>query len=281
MKPKIPLEEAIAARSPLRLAVAPLRNIDVRDASGTGDGSWTVEGYSAVYEQETVLYDIPGWVRVREEIGRGAFTNVLERLSHGDGLIHLNHGHDMKTAVAASDVSGIGELELAEDFHGQRFFARIDIEDPDAKSMAVKMRRKVVRQSSFAFTIGDEEIIEENVLDDGTWDLKFRINEIADQFDVCVCAQGAYPQTESFLRSLAAASLRIPNLGVSGRSQELDDLLEGLQRRRASARGASDVAPAPVGGSESSRALADLRAHVKTTSSTRFAGEHLQERTAA
>jgi phage head maturation protease len=59
--------------------------VQVRDASGTGDGSWTIEGYAAVYEQETTLYDIPGWIRVREEIARGAFTDVLERLARGDG----------------------------------------------------------------------------------------------------------------------------------------------------------------------------------------------------
>jgi HK97 family phage prohead protease len=216
-----------AERGSLRLAVAPIRNVQVRDASGTGDGSWTIEGYSAVYEQETTLFDVAGWVRMDEEIARGAFTNVLERVARGEELVHLNHGHDMKTVVAATDVRGIGQLELGEDFHGERFFARVDPEDPDAKSLAVKMGRGVIRQSSFAFTIEREEVVEEEILEDGTLYMKWRILEIGHQYDVCVCAQGAYPQTESYLRSLAAASLRVPELGAPGRS----GLPEGLQRR--------------------------------------------------
>lgn len=255
----------IENRSALRLAVAPIRNVEVRDATGTGDGSWTIEGYSAVFDQETVLYDIPGWIRVREEIAPTAFDNVMARLKHGDGLVHLNHGHDMKTAVAATNVQGIGGLELAVDFHGQRMFARVDPEDPDARSLAVKMRNKVVAQSSFAFTIGDEEIVDERELDDGTLDVKFRINEIQDQYDVCVCAQGAYPTTESYMRSLAAASLRVPDLGALGRSSED---LEGLHRRLAeAARGESNIAAEEPGGaaSERDRELLALRAHAATT----------------
>jgi HK97 family phage prohead protease len=262
----------IENRSALRLAVAPIRNVEVRDATGTGDGSWTIEGYSAVFDQETVLYDIPGWIRVREEIAPTAFDNVLARLSHGDGLVHLNHGHDMKTAVAATNVQGIGSLELAVDFHGQRMFARVDPEDPDARSLAVKMRNRVVAQSSFAFTIGDEEIVDERELDDGTLDVKFRINEIADQYDVCVCAQGAYPTTESYMRSLAAASLRVPDLGTLGRS---DEELEGLNRRLAEAGGGSVIAAVkPGGGGDQARELEllQLQAHVRATTRNLIGG---------
>jgi hypothetical protein len=61
-----------------------------------------MEGYAAVFEQETTLFDIAGWIRVREEIARDAFLNVLGRLAAGDGLVHLNFGHDMKTAVASA-----------------------------------------------------------------------------------------------------------------------------------------------------------------------------------
>jgi HK97 family phage prohead protease len=228
-------------RSSLRLALTPLRDIQVRDATGTGDGSWTIEGYAAVYAQETTLWDIPGWVRMRERIARGAFTDVLERVRAGEEVVHLNHGHDMKTVVAATDVRGIGGLELAEDFHGERFFARVDPEDPDARALAVKMGRGVVRQASFAFTIGEEHLVEQRELEDGTVDMLWEIDAIGHQYDVCVCAQGAYPQTESFIRSLAAASLRVPDFGAPGRSPE-----EGHEHRLALARGAGQVAP-PAG----------------------------------
>jgi HK97 family phage prohead protease len=228
-----------AERSTLRLAVTPFRDVQVRDATGTGDGSWTIEGYAAVYAQETTLWDVPGWVRMRERIARGAFTGVLERVRRGEEVVHLNHGHDMNTVVAATNVRGIGSLELDEDFHGERFFARVDPEDPDARALAVKMGRGIVRQASFAFTIGEEHLVESEELEDGTLDMLWEIDEIAHQYDVCACAQGAYPQTESYIRSLAAASLRTPDLtGVLGRSPE-----EGHEHRLALARGASQVAP--------------------------------------
>lgn len=250
----------------LRLAVAPMRNVEVRDASGTGDGSWTIDGYSAVFDQETVLYDIPGWIRVREEIAPTAFDNVMARLRRGDGLVHFNHGHDMKTAVAATNVDGIGRLELSVDMHGQRFFARVDPEDPDARALASKMRRRVVAQSSFAFSIGDEEIVDERELEDGTLDVKFRILELLDQYDVCACAQGAYSQTESHIRSLAAASLRIPDLGVLGRSS---DDLEGLQRRLAEAGGVADIAASELGEGASERELELLQLQSRSRAHTR------------
>jgi HK97 family phage prohead protease len=157
-------------RSALRLAVTPLRNVQVRDASGTGDGSWTIEGYAAVYEQETTLYDIPGWVRVREEIARGAFTDVLDGVKHGRRARppqpRPRHEDRRRRDRRRRD----RRPRAREDFHGERFFARVDPEDPDARALAVKMRRGVVRQASFAFTIGDEELVEENELDDGTLD---------------------------------------------------------------------------------------------------------------
>lgn len=240
----------------LRVAVSAVRNVIVRDASGTGDGSWTIEGYAAVFEQETVLYD-GKWFRVREVISRDAFDPVLERVGQGEELVHLNHGHDMVSAVAASDISGIGGLELSADSHGLRFFARVDAEDPDAIRMAVKMRRGVVAQASFAFTIADEEVTIRDT-DDGKEDELWRINEIGSLYDVCVCAQGAYPQTESYIRSLAAASLRVPDLGTLGRGDE-----PGHERRAPA--GDTTVAPVTAGSGETKAALLRLQADAAAT----------------
>lgn len=257
------------SRRALRLAVTQLRDVKVRTSdTGAGDGSWTIEGYAAVFEQETVLWEIPGWVRVREEIARDAFRTVLERLQHGDGLVHLNHGHDMKTAMASTDVDGIGRLDLDADFHGLRFHARVDPEDPDAKTLAVKMGRGVVRQASFAFSIAEEERVEAELLADGTWDEKWRILELAELYDVCVAAQGAYATTESHLRSLAAASLRVPDLGALGRAGTREGDPSGQPSGRAGTRdgdpsGRSLIAPVESEGEDHGRALelARLRAH--------------------
>src|SRR5581483_223050 len=112
---------------------------------------------------------------------------------------HFNFGHDMNTSVAATNVSGTGGLELGDDFHGLRFFARVDPADPDAQRMAAKMRNGVVRQASFAFTIESEELVESTELDDGTLDQLWRITQVGHLYDVCACPQGAYPTTESHL----------------------------------------------------------------------------------
>lgn len=197
-----------------RLAVATMRDLRVSDPSASGDGSWVVSGYAATFNDEYVLYD-GKWFVMRERIAQNAFDDVLERVGMGDELVHLNHGHNMESAVAATDVAGIGGLELAADSHGLRFVARVDAEDPDAVRMAAKMRRGVVSQASFAFTIDAEELLVRE-MEDGREDELYTILRIGHLYDVCVCAQGANPYTESSLRSLAAASLRVPNLGAHG-----------------------------------------------------------------
>lgn len=198
-----------------RLALAPLRDVNVRDATGTGDGSWTMEGYAAVFDEDTTLYD-GRFFRIREQIAQGAFDDVLSRVGSGDELVHFNFGHDMNTSIAASNVRGVGGLELSTDERGLRFFARVDPEDPDAVRLAAKMRRGVVSQASFAFTIGDEEVLTRE-LEDGREDSLYTINEVKHLYDVCACPQGAYPQTEANIRSLIAASLGRAGIEPAGR----------------------------------------------------------------
>lgn len=191
---------ALEGEAALRFAVAPLTGVTVREADATGDGSWTIEGYAAVFEQETTLYNGRFW-QLGEIIDRNAFGPVLAR----NPLVHLNHGHDMTKAVASTHVAGIGGLELEPDFHGLRYHARVDQDDPDARALAVKMRRGVIAQASFAFTVASEVLERAEETDDGKSVEVWRILEVRDLFDVCACAQGAYDGTESHLRGLASA----------------------------------------------------------------------------
>lgn len=197
-----------------RLAVTPLKNVSVRDATGTGDGSWTMEGYAAVFDEETLLYD-GRFFSVYEKVARGAFDDVLSRVASGDELVHFNFGHDMNTSIAATNVQGIGGLELTADSHGLRFFARVDPSDPDAVRLASKMRRGVVGQASFAFTIASEEMTT-RTLDDGKEEDHYTILQVKNLYDVCACPQGAYPQTESSVRSAIAASIGRAGLDLAG-----------------------------------------------------------------
>ena len=203
-----------ATERELRYAVTEIQDFNFRDATGTGDGSWLIEGYAAVFDQTTTLYD-GRFYRLQESIAPGAFRDVLARVNlpatdENRTLVHLNYVHDMQSAVASTDAEGpIGRLLLAEDGHGLRFTARVDPADPDAVRMAAKMRRGVVRQASFAFTIEQEET-HSTEDEDGRETEHARILAVKQLYDVCVCPQGAYQQTVSTLRSIAAAIGRSP-----------------------------------------------------------------------
>lgn len=232
---------------------------DVRglgDASETGDGSFTITGHAAVTGQETVLGEIPGLVRVREVIAPDAFNTVLA--TNPD--VHLNINHDMKYAMARTRVQGVGSLELSMDSVGLRDFARVSPEITFVRDLAIQMKTGVIDQQSFAFTIANEKRTQ---VDDGEMlDVLYEIEEVGQLYDVCICAQGAYSQTDSHLHSRSLA-------GVLGRAGiDPAGLMLGTHR---SAEGAdeSHVEPITAGGvSEAARAaslkrrrLAALAAH--------------------
>lgn len=186
----------------LRYADVPLRGLEVRDGSQTGDGSLTITGYAAVTEQETTLYD-GRMFQLNEVISRGAFGPVLSRT----GLdVHLNIGHDNNFAMARTGVDGIGRLELTEDERGLRVFARVDPEISFVRDLSLQMKSGVVDQMSFAFTVADDEAMVRDA--DGVEVETRRILEIGDLYDVTVVARGAYPQTSAQIRSLMGALSR-------------------------------------------------------------------------
>lgn len=212
--------------SELRYAVAPLVNVEVRDGAGSFDNTWTMSGYAAVFDETTTLLDSK-FLKLTESIDARAFDHVLstQGIQTAGGVVHFNYGHDMNRAVAATDVPAgqPGSLELSTDKRGLFFTARVARDDPDGQAMAVKMRDGVLKQASFAFTIGDASYEELNARDDeGEMEALSEhrtINEVAHLYDVCATAQGAYSTTVSGLRSYAAAlgehGVR-PDLGSAG-----------------------------------------------------------------
>src|SRR5262245_41018210 len=187
--------------------VAPIERVDVREASATHDNTWTMSGYAAVFDQQTTAYD-DGFDRLTIEIDPHAFDRLLatQRLDTPEGAVHFNLGHDMNTAVAATDVpeGQPGSLRLSADSHGLHFLARVSRDDPDGVRLASKMRSGVVRQASFAFTVanGGQKFTEiEN--EDGSFESNRRITEMQQLFDVCACPQGVFSQTVSGLQSYA------------------------------------------------------------------------------
>jgi HK97 family phage prohead protease len=249
----------------LRRAVAPIRGLMIRGAGDTGDGTITMQGHAAVFDEETVLLDW-GWWRLREVIAPGAFAAVLSR----DPLVHLVHEHDNQTAVAATDVDGTGGLELEEDERGLRFFARCDPEDFDVARLEKKMRLGVVKQASFAFTIAPNGLECHSVYDaDGNEDELITITEIGELYDVSICAQGAYPQTDSQLASRNLSSY----LGRAGQTDPAGPQEERVAEEPQEAPEGADepVAPESVGGDttdERRLQLARLRARSRLAVAT-------------
>lgn len=188
-------------------AVVPLTHVEVCDTTATGNGTYTMSGYAAVFNQQAVFLDSQ-FLKLKVQIAADAFDRVLNEqgLNRPDGVVHFNLGHDMNRAVAATDVpiGQPGSLELRPDAHGLRYFARVSKDDPDGVALATKMRDGVIRQASMAF-VAAENHYETFEHPDGTVEELRTIQRVGTLYDVCACAQGAFPQTVSQLQMYAAS----------------------------------------------------------------------------
>lgn len=147
-----------------------------------GDGSITVEGYAAVFNEPTNIGDV-----FTEVIAPGAFRSALQR---GDDVEFLiNHGG---LPLARSTA---GNLQLREDKVGLHIRAQLDATDPDVQRIVPKMRAGMLGEMSFAFQATGQE-----------WDTPTDgpdVRTITDVmlYDVSVVNRGAYPQTSIALRA--------------------------------------------------------------------------------
>lgn len=227
-------------------------DIQWRSASGpqaTGDGTFEYTGQAVVYDEWTDLIRMPGWT-LREKIAPGALTRVLAE----GPKVHFNHSHDMARPMARATVIGEagdvqrGGMKLTETARGLDVFARLNPANPNVQALAVEMEDGLVQEMSFKFRIGDEDYEEERT-DDGGYVDSFTITEVSDLFDVCACAQGAYPTTSGSLRSTLA---EMRHAGID---------LAGVRRGHLSARGvAPEVTSSDSAGVERARELAKLHA---------------------
>lgn len=169
-------------------------------------------GHAAVFNRQVNILNI-----FREEIAPGAFKQTL---ADGADVRHL-FNHDVNHVLARTKS---GTLDLAEDSEGLAFEARLNTDDPEAMSVAAKVERGDVDQSSFAFKpVKDEWDMEP---DDGGIP-KRRILEVK-LFDTSTVTFPAYEDAESFLKSTALDELTRA-LGLTGeqRDQLIDSLTSG------------------------------------------------------
>ena len=145
-----------------------------------------VEGYGSVFNERSV--DLGGF---QEIIAPGAFDGVIER-SDVKALLD----HNPEKGILARSRNGQGSLKLEVDERGLRY--SFDAPHTNLGDEVVEgLRRGDYSQSSFAFTVADEQWTKE---EDGTY-LR-TINKIGGLYDVSIVANPAYEATSVALRSL-------------------------------------------------------------------------------
>lgn len=142
-----------------------------------GQKPMVLEGYAAVFNSETQIGDF------REQIEPGAFAGALDQ----DVRFLLNHD-GVPFARSAN-----GSLQLTEDDHGLHYRAEL-LDTQSGRDLHAMVKRGDLSQSSFAFTIADEE-----------WQDDLRtIRSVGKLFDVSVVSFPAYNDSTAEARAKAA-----------------------------------------------------------------------------
>ena len=135
----------------------------------------TIEGYFAVFDEETNLFD-----EVYEKIDRNAFNNSLDK----DVRALINHESSRVLGRTKSKT-----LELKADERGLYGKIKINENDQDAMNLYERVKRGDVDQCSFGFFINAEEREERS---DGSQ--LYTLTDV-DLFEVSVCTFPAYEAT--------------------------------------------------------------------------------------
>jgi HK97 family phage prohead protease len=196
--------------------------------SGADGGGRIFRGHAAVFDRLSL--DLGGY---RVKIAPGAFEKVLN--SNPD--VWMNWDHDMRYVMGRTHNNS---LELREDPMGLHTWCRLApvsyVDD-----LAVLMEGGYIDQMSFACDIGADTWTESGE------EITRTIEEVSALYDVTVCAQGAFPQTDSRLAADLASAIE------AGRVQGRADTAAAKQpdgKAAAPPSGAdgSGVAPAGVDG---------------------------------
>lgn len=157
-------------------------DLDECRVSRRDDGGATIVGHAAVFNK--LSENLGGF---REQIAPGAFDGVLE--DDVRALINHDPNHILGRTAA-------GTLRLSVDKTGLRY--EIDPPDrSDARDLLISMERGDVNQSSFAFTVEEDEWDEDDEGRVVRTILKFRR-----LYDVSPVTYPAYPDADVGLRSM-------------------------------------------------------------------------------
>lgn len=154
-----------------------------------GDGAETLTGYAAVFN--TYSRNLGGFV---EQIDPAAFADTLKR--GGNVVALLNHDVNMLLGDTSS-----GTLTVGADERGLQYGVDMDPADPDHQKVMAKVRKKMLRGSSFAFRTVDDHWSE---TEQG---FPLRTLRAVELFDVGPVTMPAYPSTEDAGVAVALRSL--------------------------------------------------------------------------
>lgn len=161
-------------------------DITMRAVQGE-DKKPVIAGTAAVYDAETVIAEF-----FREKIARGAFDRVLSERPDVIGAPN----HDWTQVLGRTTA---GTLRLSDTQRGLDYEIDINPDDQDAMNLYAKVKRGDISQSSFAFTVRQEEWI---YPEKGSKALPMRVvKEVERLFDVSPVTFPAYPQTSAAVRS--------------------------------------------------------------------------------
>jgi uncharacterized protein len=213
---------------------APLGDVKM-DKSGDPDakGQWTMRGHAAVFNRRS--HDLGGF---RTVIEPSFFNQILD--TNPD--VHLNREHDMRMLLART-LSSKSKLELRVDPYGLHTYARF-VKTPLAEETAALMEAGVLDQMSFACDIALDRWEQ-----DENGDITRYLLDCGGLYDVALCAQGAFPQTDSqLIASVHDAGALLASAQEAGRviRREQDPDLVAARGENgdgiASLEGAADVA---------------------------------------
>lgn len=164
------------------------RGVEQDDDEPAGAGEMRLRGYSAVFDSDSErLFGF-----VREQIKRGAFKNVLRRGPD----VRLLENHEGRPHARTTN----GTLKLEEKPRGLFRDALLDPRRQDSRDLFYGVDRRDYTQSSFAFTVAQDEwrmcrcVEAENYAGcDCEWERDIR--EIGELYDDSVVTYPAYPDT--------------------------------------------------------------------------------------
>ncbi len=196
-----------------------VHGLTIRSGDNKPDSIGTLDGYAAVFNQWTKLYEGRSVV-FEERIAPGAFRDSLNR---GDDIRAL-FNHDSGSLLGRRSAN---TLELAEDEKG----LRVAIHLPDTqvgRDTLASVKRGDLTGMSFGFYIRKQSETREQATEQGKKDTIRTTIEVADLFEVSAVTFPAYPQTELAARSLTPEQIKAfeeadkpENKGISARTRWL------------------------------------------------------------